>query len=143
MIGDDVSTVEQGECPLNRFLLIAIGAAFGANARYLIGVWAGTRFGADFPYGTFVVNIVGSLLLGFLVTLGAGRLHLSAEARLLLAVGFLGSFTTFSAYTVESMNLLREASLWQGVLNMVGNSLVGLLFAVLGAALARLLQDGG
>lgn len=128
---------------MNRFLLIALGAAFGANARYLIGVWAGGRFGADFPYGTFLVNVIGSLLLGFLVTLGSGRLHISAETRLLLAVGFLGSFTTFSAYTVESMNLLREAGIWQGVLNMVGNSLVGLLFAVLGAALARLVQGGG
>jgi len=128
---------------LNRFIIIAIGAAFGANARYLIGVWAGDRLGADFPYGTFLVNVVGSLLLGFLVTLGSGRLHISSEARLLLAVGFLGSFTTFSAYTVESMNLLREASLWQGVLNMVGNSLVGLLCAVFGAALARLVQGGG
>jgi CrcB protein len=137
------AVADQGECLLNRFLLIAVGAAFGANARYLIGLWAGSRYGADFPYGTFIVNIIGSLLLGFLVTLGSGRLHISAEARLLLAVGFLGSFTTFSAYTVESMNLLREASLWQGLLNMVSNSLVGLLFAVLGAALARLLQGGG
>ena len=137
------AAADQGECLLNRFLLIAVGAAFGANARYLIGLWAGSRYGADFPYGTFIVNIIGSLLLGFLVTLGSGRLHISAEARLLLAVGFLGSFTTFSAYTVESMNLLREASLWQGLLNMVSNSLVGLLFAVLGAALARLLQGGG
>ena len=128
---------------MNRFLLIAIGAAFGANARYMIGVWAGSRLGADFPYGTFLVNIIGSLLLGFLVTLGSGRLHLSAETRLLLTVGFLGSFTTFSAYTVESMNLLREASLIHGILNMVGNSLVGLLFAILGAALARLVQGGG
>lgn len=128
---------------MNRYLLIAMGAALGANARYLVGVWAGNRLGADFPYGTFIVNVGGSFVLGFLLTLGTGRLQLSPEARLLLAVGFLGSFTTFSSYAVESMNLWRDASLWRSLLNVAGNNLVGLLATVLGAALARWLQGGG
>ncbi len=128
---------------MNRYLLIAAGAALGANARYLVGVWAGNYLGADFPYGTLIVNITGSFVLGFLLTLGTEQLQLSPEARLLLAVGFLGSFTTFSSYAVESMNLWREAGLWRGLLNMVGNNLVGLLSAILGAALARWLQSGG
>lgn len=128
---------------MNRYLLIAIGAALGANARYLVSVSAGNRFGADFPYGTFIVNVTGSFILGFLLTLGTGRLQLSPEARLLLAVGFLGSFTTFSSYTVESLNLLRDAGLWPGLLNIVGNNVVGLLCALLGAMLARWLQSGG
>lgn len=128
---------------MNRYLLIALGAALGANARYLVGVWAGSHLGADFPYGSFIVNIVGSFVLGFLLTLGTERLQLSPEARLLLAVGFLGSFTTFSSYAVESMNLWRDAGLWRGLLNIAGNNLVGLLCAVLGAALARWLQGGG
>jgi CrcB protein len=128
---------------LNRYLLIAVGAALGANARYLVGVWAGSRLGADFPYGTFIVNIVGSFVLGFLLTLGTERLQLSPEARLLLAVGFLGSFTTFSSYAVESMNLWRDAGFWRALVNIVGNNLVGLFASVLGAALARWLQSGG
>ncbi|MBE2201328.1 MAG: fluoride efflux transporter CrcB [Anaerolinea sp.] len=128
---------------MNRYLLIALGAAVGANARYLTGVWAGNRFGADFPYGTLIVNIVGSFLLGVLLTLGTGRLQLSPEARLLLAVGFLGSFTTFSSYAVESMNLWRDASVWRSLLNIVGNNLAGLLAVILGATLARWLQGGG
>jgi CrcB protein len=128
---------------LNRYLLIAMGAALGANARYLVGVWAGNRLGADFPYGTFIVNVIGSFVLGFLLTLGTGRLQLSPEARLLLAVGFLGSFTTFSSYAVESMALWRDAGLWRGLLNVAGNNLVGLLATVLGAVLARWLQGGG
>lgn len=128
---------------MNRYLLIALGAGLGANARYLIGVWAGGRFGADFPYGTFIVNVVGSLILGFLLTLGTGRLQLSPETRLLLAVGFLGSFTTFSSYTVESLNLLRDSGIWRGLLNIVSTNLVGLLCALLGAALARWIQSGG
>ena len=128
---------------MNRYLLIAIGAALGANARYLVGVWAGNYLGADFPYGTLIVNIIGSFVLGFLLTLGTEQLQLSPEARLLLAVGFLGSFTTFSSYAVESMNLWRDAGLWRGLLNIAGNNLVGLFGAVLGAALARWLQSGG
>lgn len=128
---------------MNRYLLIAIGAALGANTRYLVGVWAGNRLGADFPYGTFIVNVTGSFVLGFLLTLGTGRLQLSPEARLLLAVGFLGSFTTFSSYAVESLNLWRDAGLWRSLLNVAGNNLAGLLAAILGAALARWLQSGG
>ena len=129
--------------PIEPLLLIAVGAALGANARYLVGVWAGSRLGADFPYGTFIVNIAGSFVLGFLLTLGTERLQLSPETRLLLAVGFLGSFTTFSSYAVESMNLWRDAGFWRGLVNIVGNNLVGLFAVVLGAALARWLQSGG
>lgn len=128
---------------MNRYLLIAIGAALGANARYLVGVWAGNRLGADFPYGTFIVNVVGSFLLGFLLTLGTERLQLSPGARLLLATGFLGSFTTFSSYTVESINLWRDGSLWRCLVNIAGNNLTGLLAVIFGAALARWLQGGG
>jgi fluoride exporter len=138
-----IAPLNQGEAGLNRFLMIAVGAALGANARYLIGLWAGNRFGADFPYGTLIVNVSGSFALGFLFTLGAGRLQLAPETRLLLAVGFLGSFTTFSSYALESMNLWREAGLWRTLLNIVGNNLVGLGGVVSGAALARWLQGGG
>ncbi len=128
---------------MNRYLLIAMGAAAGANARYLVGLWAGNRLGADFPYGTLIVNVIGSFILGFLLNLGTGRLQLSPEARLLLAVGFLGAFTTFSSYTVESLNLFREATLWRGLLSITANNLVGLLGAILGATLARWVQSGG
>jgi len=123
---------------LNRFILIAIGAALGANARYLVGLWAGNRFGADFPYGTLIVNVSGSFLLGFLLTLATERLQISPEARLLFAVGFLGSYTTFSSFAVESMNLGREGTLWLSLLNIFGNNLIGLVSAVLGTYLARL-----
>lgn len=123
---------------MNRFLFIAIGAAVGANARYLVGLWAANRFNAAFPYGTLIVNITGSFILGFLITLTTERLTISPEARLLLAVGFLGSFTTFSSFTVESMALLRESGFWTGLLNILANNLIGLLFAAIGIYLARL-----
>ncbi len=128
---------------MNRYLLIALGAALGANARYLISLWAGNRLGTDFPYGTLIVNLTGSFALGFLLTLGTGRLQLSPEARLLLAVGFLGSFTTFSSFAVESLNLWREAGFWRTLLNVIGNNLAGLLAVLSGSALARWLAGGG
>ncbi|MCL4870798.1 MAG: fluoride efflux transporter CrcB [Anaerolineae bacterium] len=128
---------------MNRYLLIALGAAAGANARYLIGLWAGNRLGADFPYGTLIVNLSGSFILGLLLTLATGRLTLSPEARLLLTVGFLGSFTTFSSYTFETINLLREATLWRAAVNIMANNVAGIVCAILGVALARWLQSGG
>ena len=125
---------------MSRFIFIAVGAALGANARYLVGSWAGQRFGASFPYGTLLVNISGSLLLGFLLTLGTERLSISPELRLMLAVGFLGSYTTFSSYTVESINLLGSSGLSSAILNIIGNNLIGLLCALAGAQLARMLR---
>ncbi len=125
---------------MTRYLYIALGAALGANARYLVGVWAGARFGAAFPYGTFLVNVTGSLILGFLLTLATGRLALSSEMRLLLAVGFLGSYTTFSSYTVESLALMRGGSLGSGLLNIFANNLLGLAAALIGVLLAQWLN---
>ncbi len=127
---------------MSRFIWIAIGAALGANARYIVGVWAAGRFGADFPYGTLIVNVTGSFVLGFLLALATGRGSLSPELRLLLAVGFLGSYTTFSSFTVETAALWREAGLWRGLLNIFTNNGVGLAFALLGTAAGRLLETG-
>jgi fluoride exporter len=128
---------------MNRFLLITLGAALGANARYMIGLWAGGRFGADFPYGTLIVNVSGSFLLGLVLTLGLGRLGLSPETLLLVAVGFFGSFTTFSSYAFETLNLSRSAGLWPAFMNIAANNLLGLLAVFLGVAAARWLQGGG
>lgn len=125
---------------MNRFLLIAIGAALGANARYLVNIWAANRFGADFPYGTLLVNISGSFILGFLLALATDRLSLSPDMRLLLVVGFLGSYTTFSSYAVESLTLWRNTGLWLALRNIVMNNGIGLAFALLGTYVARLIQ---
>jgi fluoride exporter len=123
---------------LSRFLIVALGAAFGANARYLLSLWAASRFGVSFPYGTLIVNVTGSLLLGFLVAVTTERLSISTETRLLLIVGFFGSFTTFSSYAVESLVLLRASGWWSALLNVVGNNLMALIAALLGTLLARL-----
>lgn len=120
-----------------RYLLIAVGAALGANARYLVGTWAGGRFGADFPYGTIIVNVTGSLALGGLLMFVTERLRLSSEMRLVLVVGFLGSYTTFSSYAVESIIMLRQGNIWPAVLSIVGNNLLGLVCAATGLLVAQ------
>ncbi|MFW6097244.1 MAG: fluoride efflux transporter CrcB [Chloroflexota bacterium] len=125
---------------MNRFLFVALGAALGANARYIIGLWAAGRFGAHFPYGTLIVNVLGSLFLGFVVVLTTERLTLSPETRLLLAVGFLGSFTTFSSFAVESVTLSRDSGLWTALINIFGNNLLALAAALIGAYFARVIS---
>ena len=121
-----------------RFLLIAAGAALGANSRYLVSVWAAGRFGVGFPFGTLIVNVTGSLLLGFLLSLTADRLLSSSEMRLFLTVGFLGSYTTFSTYAFESLVLIRSGNVVLGILYITANTLIGLAFALAGIWLARL-----
>lgn len=122
---------------MNRLLIIAAGAALGANARYLVNLWTASRFGADFPYGTLLVNITGSFILGFLLAVSTERFDLSPEMRLLLATGFLGSYTTFSSYAVESLNLWRDDGIWLAVRNIFLNNGIGLGFALLGTLAAR------
>jgi fluoride exporter len=125
---------------LKRYLWISLGAVLGANARYLVALWAGARLGAGYPYGTLIVNVTGSFVLGFLVAGAAGRLNLAPELRLFLAVGFLGAYTTFSSLVVETWTLLQNGLLWQGFINLFTNNVIGLFSAWLGAALARLIS---
>ena len=130
-----------GACILNRYVMIGIGAALGANGRYLIGVWFGQRFGTEFPWWTLFVNVVGSFLLGFLLTMTTEQLHISSEMRLLFAVGFLGSFTTFSSFSVESMTLFQTGHMASALINILLNNGAGLLCALLGIQLARFVQE--
>ena len=121
---------------MNRFLLISLGAILGANARYLVGLWAAERLGAGFPYGTLLVNVSGSFVLGFLIAALDGRLPLPSDLRFFLGVGFLGAFTTFSSFTVETLLLSREAGLGPGIVNFLANNMIGLAAALLGFSLA-------
>ncbi len=105
-----------------------IGGAAGAAGRYLLAGWVQSTADAAFPWGTVAVNLVGSFLLGFVLQAGVSG-GVSVEVRLLLAVGFLGAFTTFSTFAYESLELLR-AGLTQSALLYVGVNLLGGLFLV-------------
>ena len=121
---------------MNRYLLISLGAILGANARYLTGVWAAERLGPHFPYGTLLVNVCGSFILGCLIAALDGRLLLPSDLRFFLGVAFLGAFTTFSSFSVETLLLLRAGSIGLGLINFLANNLAGLAAAMLGFWLA-------
>lgn len=125
---------------MTQLLWISIGAVLGANARYFISQWIDGKFGLDFPYGTLVVNASGSLLLGFLAAISTNDLNLSPQLRMLLMVGFLGSYTTFSTFAVESVSFWQHERAWAGLVNIFANNSIALLFAVLGMLLARQLR---
>ena len=124
---------------MDKFLIISIGAILGANARYWLGGWAAEKFGTTFPYGTLIINVTGSLILGFFMTLITDRFIVDPRWRLLVAIGFLGAYTTFSTYTYESANLILTGQVWTGLLNLFGSSLLGLVAVTVGILLGRVL----
>jgi CrcB protein len=119
---------------MSRFLMICVGGAVGTGARYLTALWAASAFGPAFPYGTLIVNIVGSFLLGFLMGMTP---VFSADVRLMLTTGVMGGFTTYSTFNYETTNYFREGAWLMGATN-VAATLIGCLVAGLaGIALAR------
>lgn len=124
---------------LDKYLWISLGAIIGANARYLISSWAAERWGASFPYGTLLINLTGSLIVGVFLTFATQRALVDPRLRLLIAVGFCGSYTTFSTYTYESINLLLNGSWGAGLINLLGSSGLGLLAVALGILIGRML----
>ena len=118
------------------YLLISIGAVLGANLRYLVGGWVVDQMGSAFPFGTLVLNVTGSLVIGVVLTLASERL-VAPWVRTTVAIGFLGSYTTFSTFSYETMSLIENGAWPRAVANVgasVGAALVGVYF---GMVLAR------
>ena len=121
------------------FLIISLGAMFGANARYWVSRYAARVMGPVFPYGTLVINVAGSMIVGFFVIWTSERVLADARWRLLVVVGFCGAFTTFSSYAFESMAYLEQGRWLLMVTNVLSNNLLCLGAALAGMALARVL----
>ena len=119
------------------YLLIGIGGFLGANARYLVAGWVTERLGRSFPYGTLIINISGSFILGLFLGLHSDRLLVHENWRLFFAIGFLGAYTTFSTFSFESLALLQEGSSFLALANMVGSVLLGVLAALAGVLISR------
>jgi CrcB protein len=113
--------------PYLPFLAVSLGGILGANARYLVSVYVAERLGTAFPYGTLLINISGSLVIGFFLTLATERLSIDPLWRLFFATGFLGAYTTFSSYTFEAAQLLRDGSYGLAFLYLFGSVLAGMI----------------
>lgn len=119
-------------------IAISLGAIAGALSRYYLTVWFTQRFGTSFPYGTFVINLTGCLGMGFFSTLTLERIVvISPEVQLWVATGFLGAYTTFSTYGLETVNLLRQQNLGSASLYWSGSAVLGVVGIQLGTLLAR------
>ncbi len=127
---------------MHAYVLVGIGGLLGANARYLVSVWAAGRFGTAFPYGTMLINVSGSFLLGLLLREVARQFGDDPDTRLLAGTGFLGAYTTFSTFTYESVALLRQGSYGAAARNVAGNTLLSFAGAALGLGLADLVVWG-
>jgi CrcB protein len=129
----------QAQAWLGKFLLIGTGGFLGANLRYGVQTWATGQWGSGFPYGTLLANVTGSFILAFFITLATQRAVISPALRLFFAVGFLGGYTTFSSFTVDTISLIQAGN-WSGAgLNILGNVGLGFLGAFAGVVAARLL----
>ncbi len=119
--------------------VIALGAAIGANLRYGVSLWVAQRWGSAFPYGTLLINVLGSFLIGLLLVLAATRMPLSEPVRLLLVTGLLGGFTTFSSFSFEVYTLVSDGRWGAAGLYVLASLLLGLAGVFSGAGIARML----
>ena len=120
-----------------KYLLVAIGGGLGSLARYLAAGAVMSRFGGRFPLGTLIVNVSGSFLIGLLMVLLTERYAPHPYWRLLLVVGFLGGYTTFSSFEWETYSALRAGGSWLGFLNVAASVTLGYAAVWVGALLAR------
>jgi CrcB protein len=119
-------------------IAISLGAIAGALSRYYLTLWFAQRFGIAFPYGTLFINLTGCLIMGFFVTFTLERVvTISPELKLMVTTGFLGAYTTFSTYGLESATLLREGSFTAAGLYWAGSAILGVICVQLGVILAR------
>src|SRR3990170_2330685 len=119
------------------FFIIGIGGFFGAVARYGVALWIGRQWGRSFPLGTFVINVSGSFLIGLLMPLLTERFIVNPQWRLLLVVGFLGAYTTFSTFEYETGALLKDGEWLFAGLNVFLSVTVGFIALKIGEMIAK------
>ena len=121
------------------FIVVSLGAIVGANLRYILSRYAANVLGPVFPYGTLIINISGSFLVGWFMIWTTERVLVDPRWRLLLVVGFCGGYTTFSSYAFESMAYFEQGQWLLMATNILANNVLCLVAAVAGMALARVL----
>ena len=118
-------------------VLIALGGAAGATTRHLVDTWISERAGGAFPWGTLVINLSGSLVLGLLFALAIERGVFPASVRGPVLVGFIGAYTTFSTLMLESWRLIEGGAVVLGLANLVGSSVIGMIALIGGLMIGR------
>jgi fluoride exporter len=124
---------------LQTFLWISLGAIIGANLRYLVAQYVARLVPSSFPFGTLIINISASLVLGFFLIWTSERVLADPRWRLLIAVGFCGAYSTYSSYAFETLALFEAGRFSLAALNILVSNVVCFVAVVLGAALARAL----
>ena len=123
---------------MGKYLMVGIGGCLGAIARFWLGGLVYDKMGTRFPYGTFVINISGSFLLGFVITLLTERTHLNANWRYLIPIGFIGAYTTFSTFEFETLAALRDGQILVAGLNVGLSVVLGFIAVWLGVIAGRI-----
>ena len=124
---------------MQKILLIAVAGGFGALARYGLAGWIHRIYPGEFPLGTLGVNLSGCLLFGLLWALTEQRWPISGETRIILLVGFMGAFTTFSTYVFETGQLLKDSEWFLAALNFSGQNVLGLIGLFAGFKIGQIL----
>ncbi len=122
---------------LLKYMVVGIGGFLGAIARYMLGTYIGSRYGVRFPYGTFVINMSGSFLIGFILAL-LSRTTASPYWRYLIPIGFVGAYTTFSTFEYETLRADQDGPAITGLLNVALSVIVGFAAVWAGAVLGRI-----
>jgi fluoride exporter len=120
-----------------KYLLVGIGGALGSVLRFWLGSYLGSRLGGRFPYGTFVVNISGSFLIGIVIALFAERTQWNDNWRYLIPIGLIGGYTTFSAFEYETFRLFQDGKILTAGLNVVLSVVVGFAGVWAGALVGK------
>lgn len=122
---------------MTKYLIVALGGAIGSMLRFWAGGYVSSRLGTRFPYGTFVINITASFLIGFIMTVLAERAHLNPAWRYLLVVGFLGGYSTFSSFEYETFRVFEDGEFLITALNIALSVGIGFIAVWIGAITGR------
>jgi fluoride exporter len=123
-----------------KYLMVAIGGALGSVLRFWLGSYIGGRLGNRFPYGTFAVNMTGSFLIGVVLTVLAGKTQWSMNWRYLIPIGFIGGYTTFSAFEYETFRLFQDGQMVSAMLNVALSVVIGFAGVWMGVVAGRAIQ---
>ncbi len=122
---------------MEKYFAVGVGGFVGSIVRFWLATYIGQRMGTRFPYGTFLINVSGSFLIGVVMTILTERTHLSPTWRYLIPIGFIGGYTTFSTFEYETLRAIQDGQFTIGLLNIVLSVVLGFLMVWTGAMVGK------